>query len=103
MQYKILFFLLLTVPMVAYGATPRNFAEVVTFILGYVRLLIALLFGVTFVVFIWGLTKAWILNGDSPESIEKGQQMALWGIIGLAVMASMWGIISLVRSSAGLQ
>lgn len=94
--------LLFFLPGIALAATPQNFAEVVSFILGYIKLLVALLFGVTFVIFIWGVVKAWIIGGDNAESIEKGQQLALWGIIGLAVMAGMWGIIMLVRKSVGL-
>ena len=93
---------LFILPLVASAATPRNFAEVVAFVLGYINIFVVLLFGATFIVFIWGIVKAWVIGGGNAESVEHGQQIALWGVIGLVVMASVWGIVTLLRNSLGL-
>ena len=57
------------------------------------------IFALTFIVFIWGIMKAWILNAGDESEIEKGKKLALWGVIVLAVMSGIWGILALLQNS----
>ena len=88
---------LFALPSVAYAA-PKNFAELVGEFLAIISLLIPLLFGLSLVVFLWGITNAWILGAGDEASIEKGKKLALAGVVGLVVMAGVWGIVALARS-----
>jgi len=90
---------LYSMPFFAHAATPRNFKEVVDFILGYVQLVIPLLFALTFIVIIWGVVNAWLIQGGNTEKIQEGRMIAMYGVIGLVVMMGLWGIIALVRTS----
>ncbi len=89
---------LLILPIVTYAA-PKDFAGLVGFFLNIIGLLIPLLFGLSLLVFLWGITNAWILNGGDEEGIKKGKQLATVGIIGLVVMSGVWGIVSFVNLS----
>ena len=90
---------MLSLPMVSHGAQPKNFGELVGMFLSLIGLLIPVLFGLSLIVFLWGIIKAWILGGGDETSVTKGKQIALAGIIGLVVMAGVWGIVALIRSS----
>ena len=80
-------------------ATPQNFAQLVNIFLGLIGLVIPLLFGLSLIVFLWGITQAWILRGGDTTSVDKGKQIALAGVLGLVVMSGVWGIVALLRDS----
>ncbi len=61
---------------------------------------IILMFGLAVLMFIWGMIN-FFKGGDDPAAREQGQRHILWGIIGMAIMVSVFGIIRLVASSVG--
>lgn len=63
--------------------------------------LIALLFGFAVIYFLWG-TFEFIKNYDSPEERGKGAQHMLWGIIGMFIMISVFGIMNLIANTIGV-
>lgn len=100
-MYYILSFIFYAVPSAVVFAqgTPTDFASLVDQFLAIIDILIVLIFALTFIVFIWGITKAWIINAGDETEIENGKQLALWGVIGLVVMSGIWGLLSLLRYS----
>lgn len=67
------------------------------------NILVPLLFAVAFIVFLWGIFKAYILNAGDEAGREQGHKLVLWGIIGFVVMLSLWGLVNVVSGSFGLQ
>ena len=63
--------------------------------------LILLMFGVALVVMIYGIIE-FLSNSDNEESKEKGKQHMLWGLIGMAIMISVFGIMHLIIGTLGL-
>ncbi len=63
--------------------------------------LIALLSGVAFLVFIYGCV-IYIFNGTSDSAREEGKKHIMYGIIGLVVMISAWGLLSIAANTFGL-
>lgn len=61
---------------------------------------IPLLFAIALVVFIWGVVQ-FISGAENEEKREKGRQFMLWGILGLAVMVSVWGLVAIFNKSFG--
>ncbi len=57
--------------------------------------LLELLFAVATVVFVYGVIQV-VLNQVDTEAHEKGRKSMLYGIIGLFIMLSAWGIIYFV-------
>jgi heme/copper-type cytochrome/quinol oxidase subunit 4 len=53
---------------------------------------IGLLFALAFIVFLIGMVRFFFLQ-EGEEGREKGKKLAIWGIIGLVVMFSTWGIV----------
>lgn len=84
------------------GRTPGTFAELVSMLIGFISMLIPVLFALTILFLSWSLIKAWVINGGDQGSVEEGKQVAIAGVVALVVMVGVWGIIAIIQSSLGL-
>jgi hypothetical protein len=50
--------------------------------------------------FLWGVLK-FIKGAGEPTAREEGRQFMVWGIVGLAVMASVWGLVRILTNTIG--
>jgi len=86
----------------AYAASPDPtpaFAAVIDpIITNIVSPLIMLMFAVAIIVFVWGVVQM-MINGDDAEARQKGRWHMLSGVIGIFIMVSAWGIISLISNT----
>jgi hypothetical protein len=62
---------------------------------------IPFIFALAMVFFVWGAVKFFIINSDEEAKREQGKQFMLWGIIALAVMISVWGLVNILRTTFG--
>ena len=62
---------------------------------------IALLFAVALVVFLWGLVE-FIANAEGDQKRADGQRHMLWGLVGMAIMVGAKAIILVVTNTFGL-
>lgn len=62
--------------------------------------IIPLLFAVATVVFIWGIVMYVIYDGG--EKKERGHRFMIYGLIGLTVMFSVWGLVRILGSTFGV-
>ncbi len=65
--------------------------------------LITLLFAVATLVFAWGVVLYIIGSYNSQSKIEQAKNIMLWGLIGMFIMASAWGIVALLCNFFGSQ
>ncbi len=93
---------LMFIPFYVFAApisAPRDFKGFVGIITNIIGTLILLIFALTFLAFMWGVIKSWIIGGGDTESVEKGKSVVLTGIIVLAIMSAIWGILYMLKSS----
>lgn len=64
--------------------------------------LVPVLFAVAFIVFLYGIAKAYIFSVGEPEEVKKGHKLILWGIVAFVVMISIWGLVNVVANTFGL-
>lgn len=64
--------------------------------------LIALLMGVAFLVFVWGVVE-YVMNAENEQGRQQGVKHITWGIIGLVVMVSAFAILALAVATFGLE
>lgn len=62
--------------------------------------LIALLFAVALAYFLWGVGK-FILNADNPGERKTGINHIIYGLIGMAIMVSVFGILQIFGNTFG--
>ena len=63
--------------------------------------LIILMFAVALLVLFWGLFQ-FITSAETDEGREKGKRNILWGVIGMVIMVSVYGIIRLILGTLGV-
>lgn len=75
-------------------------ADTILFIINSV--LVPVLFAVAFIVFIYGIARAYIFSAGNEEAVKAGHKLMLWGLIGFVVMISLWGLVNVVANTFGL-
>lgn len=56
---------------------------------------VGIIFALTFVYFLWNIVEV-IRKGGSAEELAKFKGKVFWGIITLAVMVSLWGLVAIL-------
>lgn len=94
-------------PRTAFAQTFSNVAknsvihDLVTKIMNAVIIpIIEGLFLFTFLMFVWGVVNM-IRNADSEDGRKEGRSHVLWGVIGMVIMISAYGIIRLIANTVG--
>ncbi len=84
----------------AYAAVDAvSFGKVVDPIVDNIVLpIIKLLFGIAVLVFAYGIAKM-IIKADDAEAREHGKNSMIYGIVGIFIMISAWGIVYLVANT----
>lgn len=67
-----------------------------------VQNLITLLGGAALVVFLWGMILFIVHRQQAKGDLSKDKDMMLWGLVGLFVFVSVWGIIKLFQGFLGV-
>jgi len=80
-------------------AAPTSFAGLVNVVTNIIGMLVVFIFSLTFLAFMWGVIKGWIINGGDTEGVESGKKVVLVGVIALVIMSSVWGILYLLKNS----
>ena len=103
---KILYTAISFAPMLALGqtgtGTVSGLGSLVTAIRALLNSLIPILIALAVIYFFWGLITFIRASGDEKKRAEGKGQM-LWGIIAIAVMVSIFGIIAWLQSTLGVQ
>jgi hypothetical protein len=91
--------------MIAHAASSALSSELTT-LLGklstyIVNPLIELLFAIAFVMFLVGVYE-FVRGAADPDARAKGGQHILWGVVGLAIMVSVYGIIRIIANTLGV-
>jgi len=63
--------------------------------------IVLLIFSAGVLLFTWGLVM-FLMNVDDPEGRKTGVQHMIWGIAGVFIMATVFGIINIITSTFGL-
>ena len=91
---------IVTVPQYAFAVTaPRNFKEFTILLTDLISLIVPLIFALTFITIMWGVIKAWVMGEGDADQIDQGKRIVAVGVVVLAVMVSIWGIINLLQAS----
>ena len=62
--------------------------------------IIPLMAAIAFLAFVWGVAK-YIKSAGSEKDSKDSKNLLIWGIVGLFVMVTIWGIVSFLKSDLG--
>lgn len=63
---------------------------------------VPIIFSLAFAAFIWGVINYFFLHGGEEHAREEGREFILWGIIGMAVLFSVWTFVKILLSTLGI-
>ncbi len=107
MMKKIIYGLLSFAPVMAFAQNTSptaplgnvvNLTTQVKYILG---LLIPMVFGLAVLYFFWGVAK-YILSAGDAKAADSGKSIMIYGVIAIAVMASIWGLVTWLQNTVGV-
>jgi hypothetical protein len=91
----------LGIPFIA-SAAGMDFKGLITFLgTNFIVPASKLVLGAAVVFFLWNIFQV-VKNAGDEKELQKFKQKAVWGIVGIAVMVSMWGLVNFLTSSANL-
>lgn len=74
-----------------------------TGIMGALSNIIApIIFALALAAFVWGVVNYFFIHGGEEGKRAEGRQFMLWGVIGLTVLFTFWGLVVLLLSTLGL-
>lgn len=79
------------------GKTICGIADTILYLINGVA--VPVLFAVSFIVFLYGVAQKYIFH---PDEVDSGHQTILWGVVGFAVMLSLWGLVYIATNTFGL-
>ncbi len=93
-------FAVLATPFLAAAQTDKV-SPVLANVLNAVKILVAIVFVIALLVFAWGIVKLIIAAGD-PGKIAEAKGFIIWGVLGIAILASVYGLIGWLQSYFGV-
>ena len=90
--------LALVFPAVTFAAAP-TFKELVgRIITTFNDTIVPVLVGFGVIMIIFGIFR-YINAGDDPKKLAEGGKLVLWGVIGVFIMFSIWGLVALILNT----
>lgn len=95
--------LAITAPLIALavGTAQDIVTPIASNILTTVKVLVTVVFVLAVVAFGWGIVQ-FIFAGGDPTALGKAKSFLLWGVIGMAVMASVFGLTNFLQQYFGV-
>lgn len=79
-----------------------TFAQMVSWAICLInQTIIPFIFVLATLVFLIGVLR-FVANGADEEARKKGKQFMVWGVIAMAVMVSIWGLVRLITGTLQL-
>ena len=74
---------------------------IMPFIAGIINMVFPILVSIAVFFIAWSIF-VFILNAGDPEKRSQGGKRIFWGVIGVFLMLSVWGLVNILRSSIEL-
>jgi hypothetical protein len=101
---KVIYGALSFMPALAFAQTAPNLTNldaIVAFFSRTVRALIPIIFGLAIVYFFWGLIQ-YIRSAGDPKAAANGKSIMIYGVIAIAVMISIYGLVAWLQNLLGV-
>ncbi len=93
---------LLFTPFITFAQNVNDIPSLFNRVMNILNLVVVpVIFAIAFALFIFKIYQYFIAGGGDEEKVKEGQRFLMWGIIGFAVMFSIWGLINLLVNSFG--
>ncbi len=66
------------------------------------HIVLPIIVSIAFITFVWGIYTYFISGGANPEKRSEGTKFIMYGVIGFAIIFSVWGLVALLSNFFGL-
>ena len=74
-----------------------------TGIIGFINLVVVpFIFTIAFAAFLWGIFNYFFFHGEEGAKRAAGREFILYGIIGMVVLFSVWGLVNILLATLGI-
>ena len=80
---------------------PRTLIDIIRIFTDLIQLTLPVLAGLSFLAFLWGLLKFIFRIGGDENAVTEGKNLMIWGLVGLTVMVSIYGILRFLSAEFG--
>lgn len=87
-------------PMFAFAAV-TDVSSLIGTIKTLIESVIPLLMVIATVIFLWGII-SYIMAAGDEEKVKEARSYIIYGLIGLFVMVSVWGLVGIIANTFGL-
>jgi hypothetical protein len=98
---KLIIPVLALVPVFASAQQLGNLSSLLTSFGNLIDKALPIVVAIALLGFFWGLAK-FILNANDEEKRKEGKSLMIWGIVGLFVMVSVWGLVQFIGNAIGV-
>jgi len=63
---------------------------------------VPVIIALAFLYFVWGVIDHFFIHGGEDAKRTEGRQFIMWGVLGLVVLFSVWGILNILLSTLGI-
>jgi len=63
--------------------------------------IIGIIFALGFLLFVWGVAR-FLMQADDSNAREQGKKHIIYGLIGMFIMVSVYGILSVISGTLGV-
>lgn len=85
-------------PFIANAQELGNIRDIVLALRNIIDILIPLVFALAILYFFWGLAQFILAAGDESAA-ASGRSKMIWGVVAIAVMASVWGLVYFLQDA----
>jgi len=82
-------------PFIAFGYE-KTFKGLVYAFVDILGMVVPVIFALSMIVFMWGIFKYIFLSGGDEKQIAESRNIIFYGVIGIFVMVSVWGLVNFV-------
>lgn len=99
MYYLPVLALLLLIPNLTYAQSVQG---LLVGILGFINgVIIPLVLGIAFLVFLINAVRFFVIGGDNTESQDNARNLALYGVGAFVLILSLWGMVNFLADGFG--
>lgn len=98
---KIIYGALAFTPALAFAQGLTNITTLIQAAVHIISILIPAAFALAILFFFYGIAK-YILAAGDPEKAKEGKSIMIYGVIAIAVMASVYGLVAWLQTAFGV-
>lgn len=77
-----------------------TFKDYVTFLISLINNeIVPIILGLSLITFLWGAFRYYILHGADTNEREHARSFMLWGLIGMVLLFTVWGLVHVAQTA----